>query len=276
MKEDIKKPEASDRLTDTSEWLSKTKDVTVRDDQYDYLWLLDSVKLCRKRRIRFRLVDMGTLDCDQIERLLVQGAELYTSDETGRKAVELEFIQKAAKKRRGLIAYFQHGALETEEKKDFLSFYDLIKLGRAGIYFHLSNRERKRDVNLLCQLAYECRKGKSWLVYYHHGPMEYSLTELGKNGAWIYMSDRSIQETTDTSLLLEIIKSARSSETNVVFYLENKLGYYDLSDIIQAGAFVLFKHSLIDYKSPFKDLERESRRKKLNPRSYYLYPTFHL
>jgi len=35
------------------------RDVTVRDDLYDFLWVLDAVKLCRKKGFRFRLIDSG-------------------------------------------------------------------------------------------------------------------------------------------------------------------------------------------------------------------------
>jgi hypothetical protein len=42
---------------------------------------------------------------------------------------------------------------------------------------------------------------------------------------------------------------------------------------MKTGAFVLFKSSLYDYKSPFRVLERESRKRKIDFRAYYLYLT---
>jgi len=252
---------------------AKGQDITVRDDQYGFYWLLDSAKLCRKKG-RFRLIDSGQLDRFQLKELAAAGADLYTSDKARQDVQELEFISKAYKKGRGLIAYFHYGALEGAEESDFLSFSDLMDLGRSGVYLHLSNREKERGLSKLNQLAYSCRRGQSWLVYYHHGSLEPSLMELGGNGSWIHVSDRSIQGTEDNELLLDVIKSARSAGTNLVFYVEKGLDVFLLKKIIRAGAVVLFKSSLIDYRSPFKPLEKEARKKKLDFRAYYLYTIF--
>jgi hypothetical protein len=220
------------------------------------------------------LIDSGQLDRFQLKELAAAGADLYTSDEARQDVQELEFISKAYKKGRGLIAYFHYGALEGAEESDFLSFSDLMDLGRSGVYLHLSNKEKERDLSKLNQLAYSCRRGQSWLVYYHHGSLESPLMELGGNGSWIHVSDRSIQGTEDNELLLDVIKSARSAGTNLVFYVETGLDVFLLKEIIRAGAVVLFKSSLIDYRSPFKPLEKEARKKKLDFRAYYLYTIF--
>lgn len=252
----------------------KGQDVTVRDDQYEFHSLLDSVKLCRKRGSRFRLIDSGKFDRFQLEWITEAGADFYTSDEVRRNAQELEFINEACKKGAAVMVYFHHGILELEEGNDSLAFSGLLDLGRSGIYIHLTNKERGRDFSLLNQLAYNCRRGGSWLVYYHHGSLEAYLVELGRNGAWIHISDQSIQGEEDSVLLQDIIKSLRSAGTNLVLYLEKELDFSLLHDIVKADAFVLFTSSLFDYRSPMKALERESRKKKLDFRTYYLYPTF--
>lgn len=253
---------------------AKEQDITVRDDQYGFYWLLDSAKLCQKKG-RFRLIDSGQLDRFQLKELAAAGADFYTSDKARQDAQELEFISKAYKKGRGLMAYFHYGALEKGEESDSLSFSDLMDMGRSGVYLYLSNREKERGFSKLNQLAYSCRKGRSWLVYYHHGSLEPSLMELGGNGSWIHVSDRSIQGTEEKELLLlGVIKSARSAGANLVFYVEKGLDVFLLKKIIRAGAVVLFKFPLIDYRSPFKSLEKEARKKKLDFRAYYLYPKF--
>ena len=50
----------------------KGNDITVRDDIYDFYWLMDSVKLCRQKGCRFRLIDTGVLDLSHLERLVRQ------------------------------------------------------------------------------------------------------------------------------------------------------------------------------------------------------------
>jgi hypothetical protein len=250
---------------------TKEQEITVRDDQYGFYWLLDSAKLCRKKS-RFRLIDSGQLDRFQLKELAAAGADLYTSDKVKRDVQELEFISKAYKRGKGIMAYFRYGALEAGEESDFFS--ELVDLGRCGVYIHLSNREKVRCFSKLNQLACSCQKGRSWLVYYHHGSLEPSLKELGRNGSWIHVSDHSIQGIEDTELLLDVIKSVRSAGTNLVLYVEKGLDVSVMKKIIRAGAVVLFKSSLFDYRSPFKSLVKEARKKKLDFRAYYLYANF--
>jgi hypothetical protein len=141
----------------------KGTDITVRDDQYEFPWLLDSVKLCRKKGARFRLVDSGKLDRFQLEWLAGAGADLYTSDEARAEASDLEHVNRACQKGGAFVAYFHYGPLESEEESSPIPFFDLKDMGRSGIYFYLSNREMKREISkpkrgkLACLLS-------SWFV----------------------------------------------------------------------------------------------------------------
>jgi len=262
------------------ELLSRTRkgaDITVRDDQYDFPSLLDSVKQCRKKGFRFRLIDSGVLDGFNLEWLGEAGADIYTSDEVRVDALELELVNNACKRGKAILAHFYHGAFESDEPEkeaDSFSFSELKSLARNGIYFYITNRERKLSFSALNELAHACLRGKSWLVYYHFGPLEPSLEELGRNGAWIHITDQSFYEAEDTNIVLDAVKSALSSRVKMVIHVDKGLDYALIRDIMSSGAHVLFKSSLFDYKSPLRPLEREARKRKLDFRACYLYPNF--
>ena len=255
-------------------WAGKGTDITVRDDQHEFPWLLDSVKLCRKKGARFRLIDSGKLDRFQLEWLAGAGADLYTSDEARAEASELEHVNRTCQKGGAFVAYFHYGSLESEEESSSISFLDLKDMGRSGIYFYLSNREMKREVSKLNELAHACRKGGSWLVYYLHGSLENSLEDLARNEAWIHVTDQIFQEPEDPALVLDKLRAAVSAGAKLILHVEKGLDLSLLRDVIKTQAFVLFKSSLFDHKSPFRALERKTRKRKLDFRAYYLYPTF--
>lgn len=267
-------PEKSYELLSRAE---RGADITVRDDQHDFSSLLDSAKQCRKKGRRFRLIDSGVLDCFNLEWLGKAGADIYTSDVIRTEALELELVNKACLRGKAILAYFHQGPLETEEPEEgekTLSFSDLKNLARNGIYFYLTDRERKLSFQTLIELAHACSRGGSWLVYYHFSPIDPAIEELGRNGAWIHITDQSFYETEDRDFVLDTVKSALSIGVNIVLHVEKGLDYTPLRDIMSSGAYVLFKSALFDYKSPFRSLEREARKRKLDFRASYLYPDF--
>jgi hypothetical protein len=250
------------------------RNITLRDDQYDFPVILDSVKLCRQRGFRFRLIDSGKLDRFHLEWLGEAGADFYTSDEARAGFFELELVNKACKRGRAFIAYFHHAPLELSKEKDSFSFSELQEMGRYGIYLHITNRENPRDISQVSELAYACRQGGSWLVYYHHGLLEPSFSELGRNGAWIHVSDQSLLKAENMTLILDQVKSLLAAGAKLVVHLEKGMDLRLLHDIMAAGVFVIFKSLLFDYKSPFRILERKAAKRKLDFRAYYLYPDF--
>lgn len=252
------------------------RDITTRDDQYEFSALMDSAKVCRQSGSRFRLIDSGILDRSHLEWLAGAGADLYFTDTVSRSAHDLEMIGLAAQKSRSLLAYLIMGNLRDEGEASGLSFPELANLAKRGLFLHISSRNRKRDFSLLSQLACACRSGGSWLVYYHHGPLSPSLGEIARNGAWIHLSDKSLQEPADTDLLLDLAALARSSGSGVVFHMERELEEAVLYELVNSGVFVLFKSSHVDFKYPVKSLEQEARKRKLDFRTFYLFPTFFL
>ncbi len=247
-------------------------EVTFRDDQDELLFFLDAARLCKKNGLRFRLIDTGRFEGDQVERIVREGGDLYTSDEVDRNVLELEFIKKSSIKGKSIVAYFHYGELSTENEKKSLSLSDLYQLGLTGTYLHFSNKGVDRDFSQLAQLAYGCQKGGGWLIYYHHGPMDTSLKEIGESGAWIHISDRSLEGSADISLLLEIIENTQSGGANLVLYMEKEMSFSALDDVVRSGAVVFFNSGFVDYKSPLKSLEKKARND-LDFRACYLYPT---
>jgi len=275
MEEDTKKDEDTgiqEKAYKLLSSVSKGKDLTVRDDQYEFSWLLDSVKIARKRGCRFRLVDSGQLDFSQLEWLAKAGADLYTSDEVRTDAFELDLLSRACRKAGSIVAYFHNGPLEhVNEGEESLpiTFSALLNLTRSGVYLHLTNKENKRDSSHLNSISHACQRGGSWLVYYHHGPLDPVLEELARNGAWIHVSDRSLKGEEDVPLLMDTIKSARSAGTNVVLHLEEGIDARLFEDMVKTGAFILFNLSHLEDISPLR-----ARKKSLDFRAYYLYPHF--
>jgi hypothetical protein len=252
--------------------LQKKQNITIRDDHFDFETILDAVRRFKDKRFRFRLIDTGIFDPSELEWVAAQGADLYTSDEIRTSVHELELINDSSRKGDAFVAYLVNGHLDVEAEAP-LSFGDLMNVGRCGVYLHLSNREKTQDPAQIARLAYSCRKGGGWLVYYHHGPLRESLVEVGRNGAWIHMSDQSLEGEQSRSLARDVVLSARSSGTTLILHWEKGVQISLLEDVVKAGAVVLFKSALFDYKSPIKVLKKGIRRKRLDFKSYYLYPT---
>jgi hypothetical protein len=277
MEQEENKSQESEDAAKSFSFLSsirKGQDITVRDDLLDFQLLLDAVKLSRRKGIPFRIVDSGARDVIQLEWLAAEGAIVYTSDDAERELDALRQIDKACKRGNSFLAYLQKGPLKQESESAAGAWEELMALGAEGTYIFLSNRENKRDVTQLGILADRCMRGGSWLVCYHHGELETALVELARNGAWIHVEDSCLKEADEYGLLLEIIRAAHSAGTNCVFHLERELEYYPLKDIQKAGAILLFKSKLIDYRSPLKPLQELASQPKLDARAYYLYSTF--
>ncbi|NIM59580.1 MAG: hypothetical protein GTO16_11660, partial [Candidatus Aminicenantes bacterium] len=107
-----------------------------------------------------------------------------------------------------------------------------------------------------------------------HGSLENSLEELARNETWIHVTDQIFQGHEDPTLVLEKIKSVMSAGAKLILHVEKGLDFSLLRDVIKTQAYVLFKSSLFDYRSPFRALEKKTRKRKPDFRSYYLYPTF--
>lgn len=270
--QETKEPVQLDKILELFSHLKKKQNITVRDDQFDFTILLDAVRQFRDSRYRFRLVDTGRFDAFELEWIMAYGADLYTSDDARSNVLEMDLIAAAARKGNGVVSLLINGEMEAGEDHP-LSFDDLMNVAGTGAYLHMTNRQLKRDIRRISLLAHRCAKSGSWLVYYHHGPLENSLPELGRNAAWIHITDKSIGGEDDRPMIRDIIRSARSAGSNLVVHWEDGNKVSLLDDIVRAGAFVLFKSPLFDYRSPLKELEKGIKRKRLDFRTYYLHPS---
>jgi len=203
-----------ERITDLFSLSQKGQNITIRDDQFDFGTILDAVRRFKDKRYRFRLIDTGIFDPFELEWITSQGADLYTSDKIRNNVHEIDFVNASSRKGNAFVAFLVNGHLEADAEEGSLSFFDLMNVGRCGVYIHLTNRKKTHDPAHIARLAYNSKKGGSWLVYYHHGPLSESLVEVGGNGAWIHISDQSLEEEKSQTLVRDIILSARSSGSN--------------------------------------------------------------
>ena len=278
MNQDIKNNIAAESPRKAFALLSSVKQdpvLTVRDDLYDFSLLLDAVKLHRKHRLksRFRLVDSGALSLREVEWLASEGADVYTNDEVGKTKQELESIRYAGKKGQSLLAYLSSTLLEKDGDRT-VGLSDLKDLGASGVYIYISDKDQEHDLSGMSLLADSCRRGQSRLVYFQHRELDSALFELGRAGAWIHLSDKSVKGPGDVTLLADVIQAARQSGSNVCLHVELGTETMLLEDLQKAGALLIFKSVLIDYRSPLKPLEEKAREQKLDHYAYYLYPLF--
>ncbi len=254
--------------------IKKGERLTLRDDELDFWWLLDIARVMRRSKCRLRFIDLGKLDFVQLEWLAEEGVELYSSREARKKSDELELVNKAARRGGGFVAYFYRGLSNSEEESFSEVFEELNKLSRCGIYLYLSSKKKRFEFSLLNELAYGCREGGSWMVYYHHQPLCADLIELGRNGAWIHVRERNMEQDEDWLLVQDVSRASRKEGGGVVFHVEMAEDVALLRELMEAGVFLIFRSLLVDYRSALRNLIEEARTKKLDFRSYYLYPFF--
>lgn len=246
------------------------QDITVRDDQYEFSWLLDGTRRCRSRGKRFRLIDSGRLPSDQMEWMGEAGADIYTADRVKRDVSELMNISGACRSGRSILANFIYGSLPEDSHDGMLSFSDGRRLAGSGAYLHLHNREFEHPLSGLRELAIECSAAGSWLIYYHLGILSADLSELARSGSWIHLSERSLKTDEDARLLLDVLNSARSAGTGVVLHITSPLTINWLWDFLQAGGHLQFRNHHFDFRSPLRAIEDRARRKILDFRAFYL------
>jgi hypothetical protein len=267
-------PSAEEKTYDLLSRAEQGLEITTRDDQQEFVSLLDAAKVARRRGGRVRLVDSGRFGAFELEWLAEAGADLYTSDEARPNKVELGLVARASARGGSVLAYFHHGVLAGDTGDTPASPGFLSDLGRDGVDIHLSDRERARDLAGLAGIAYVCRKAGSRFVYYHHGLPEAGLADLGRSGAWIHLSDQNLKAGGGGALVADIAAEAAASGSGLVIHLQKGLAAERVRELLKAGAFVLFRTPPADLRSPLRALEKQARRRRPDRRSFYLYPDF--
>jgi hypothetical protein len=267
-------PSAEEKTYDLLSRAGRGLEITTRDDQQEFVSLLDAAKAARRRGGRLRLVDAGRFGAFELEWLAEAGADLYTSDEARPNKVDLGLLARACARGDSILAYFHHGVLAADSGDTPASPGFLADLGRDGVDVHLSNREQTRDLTGLAAVADHFRKAGSRFVYYHHGSPAAALAGLGRSGAWVHLSDRDFPAGGGGEPVTDIAAEAAAAGSGLVIHLERGLPAKRVLELLKAGAFVLFRTPPADLKSPLRALERQARRRRLDRRSFYLYPDF--
>jgi hypothetical protein len=249
-------------------------EITIRDDQADFAVLLDAAKVCRESGGRFRLIDTAKLGLSELEWLGQAGADLYTSDEARAKSVELGLLARACSRGKAIIAYFHHGPLGGESGQEAGTVAFLKEAGRSGVDIHLSNRDKRRHVSDLAEIASSSRKAGTLLVYYHHGRPAEDLEPLARSGGWIHLDDQSIEAAEDAAPFIDLARQALLSGAGLAIHIEKGTELDLARELFEAGAYLLFRTPPADYRSAFRALERRARKRTLPSRAYYLYTTF--
>lgn len=245
--------------------------ITTRDDQDEFADFLDAVKTTRRRGGRLRLVDGGRFSLFELEWLAEAGADIYTSDEARENRTELELLARACARGGALLAYFHRGELTERPAEEPSTWGFLREVGRSRVDVHLSDRERPRDLTRLADLAEACRDAAARLVFYHHGRLEEGLERLARAGGWIHLSDLTMEDDGGAASLGDLVRLATAAGSGVVLHVEKSLAVETLEALLRAGAFLLFKTPPSDRRSRLGKIEEQARKKKLDPRSYYLH-----
>ncbi len=250
------------------------RDISVRDDQFAREALFDAAREARARGIRMNLVDTGRFEPSDVEWLAGEKVRFYSSDEARPRPDELHRILLACRRAGSYLAYFQNGPLEADAGPATLPLAAIESLVSSGMDLHLTNRYAARDPGPLGRLAEAAREGRSFLVYYHHGPLDAGLGPLASRGAWIHISDRSLPDRGAIELGLELARSAREAGSRAVVTVEKGLALPDLEGFYEAGAAVLFQTPPPDDSSLLRPFEGKARRRRLPARAYYLSTAF--
>ena len=261
-------PESPEKLFRLLDKVRQSDSAVVRDDQYEFLTFMDAARF---RGRHFGLIDSGRFSGLEMESLGRAGVSFYSSDEARTDSEEIVTIRRACAKGGSFLAYFLNGDLAVEQvRQGGIPFPSLIKLAESGVYLHVSNRNGKRDESLLADLGRSCRRGGSWLVYYHHGPLRDDLSGLAETGAWIHLSDRSLGGDEEIALCRELARRSK----RLVLIVESIRPAGFLQEMWRAGVFLRFMTPPVEPGSALGVLERKARKKTLDTRAYYISNAF--
>jgi hypothetical protein len=260
------------RVVKTYELLDRVRlgrDIMIRDDQFEAETLLDAARMARAKGIRMSLLDTGRFDRVGLERLIMTGVRIYTSDEARPAAPELDVLLRACRAAKSFTAYFHNGPLAAMAGPGSLSFPDLGVLAAQGMDVHLSNSVHARDFNMIGEIAANARAGRSYFVYYHHGAPVEGLAALAARGTWIHFSDRRLGEDAGSELAVEIVRAAAAGGSRAAVHVEAGLPLEILERLFAAGAVILFLTPPSDYRSLARPLERKALRRRLPVRAWW-------
>jgi hypothetical protein len=246
------------------------QDIVVRDDQFAPEALVDAARLAAGRGVGLGLLDTGRFDAASLEALIGERVRFYTSDGARPNPDELGRILRACLKAGTFLALFHRGPLEAAERPETLTLGALLTLAGDGADIHLSNVAGPRDFAALVEIAGAAASGGGHFVYYHHGSLAEAMKDLAGRGAWIHVSDKSLQGDGGAALGLGIARAARGRRSGLAVHITSGLPLADIEGLFAAGARLLFQTPPSDFKSLQRPLERKAARRKLPVRAFYL------
>jgi hypothetical protein len=263
-------------IIETYELLDRVRtrqDLVIRDDQFDYVPLLDAAAYARRKRIRLSLLDTGRFELTEIEALARLGARILTGDEARPRADEWQILLEACRASRTSLSVFWHGPLPTPDGTSWISLQSLGDLLGRGMDLHVSNRELPRETEVVAGLAAASKTGRGYCVYYHHGPLAGELAETAGRGAWIHFSDKSAADEAGAAAAVDIARAAVEAGARAAVHVETGLPLELLEALWEAGAVLLFLTPPSDHRSLLRPVERQAARRKLPPRAFHLSTT---
>jgi hypothetical protein len=250
------------------------QDLVIRDDQFEFAALLEAARYADRRRIPLSVLDTGQFGLTDLESLARAGARLLTTDEARPKAEEWGILQAACQTAGTRLAVFWNGLLPAADGASPVSWRSLEDLLASGLDFHVSNRTQPRDPGALAALAAAGRKGRSYFVVYHAGPLLDGLVEPAGRRAWIHLADASIPDGPAAELAVGIARAAAAAGSRAVVHIERGLELDLLEPLWEAGAALLFLTPPSDDRSRLRPLEIKAARRKVPARAYWLSTAF--
>jgi hypothetical protein len=250
------------------------QDLVIRDDQFDFVALLEASRYAGRRGIRLSVLDTGLFGLDKIESLALSGARILTSDEARPRADEWAVLQRACRRGGTHLSAFWNGPLPADGAASGLSAPELEMLLGTGVDFHISDRTHPREAATLATLAAAAKKGKACFVVYRIGPLTGDLVALAAGRSWIHFSDEGLGEGPAGVLAVEIAAAATGAGSRAAVHVERGLPLEVLEGLWTAGAALLFLTPPSDDRSLLRPLERKAARRKLPLRAYRLSTAF--
>ncbi len=248
------------------------RDLVIRDDQFEFIALLEASQYARRRRIPLSLLDTGRFGLEEMESLAKAGARVLTSDEARPRADERDVLQRACREAGTHLSLFWNAPLPganaggDDGPAARLELADLLE---SGVDFHISNRARPRDPAALAELAAAAKRGRGYFVVYHVGPLAEGLVSPAAARAWVHFADASVGDgPAAAALAVEIAAAADRAGSRAVVHIERGLGLELLGALWEAGAALLFQTPPSDDQSLLRPVEQRAAKRKLPARAF--------
>lgn len=248
------------------------RDLVIRDDQFEFIALLEAAQYAWRRRIPLSLLDTGRFGLEETESLAKAGARILTSDEARPRADEREVLQRACREAGTHLSLFWNAPLPGANAGDDdgpAARLELADLLASGVDFHISNRARPRDPAALAELAAAAKRGRGYVVVYHVGPLTEGLVTPAAARAWVHFADGSIGDGPAAgALAVEIAAAADKAGSRAVVHIERGLELELLGSLWEAGAALLFQTPPSDDQSLLRPIEQRAAKRKLPARAF--------